>query len=195
MNKRPKELKNGDPNEGHYLYMPKLATFRTSNNYGTYLCRWPFQDCFKRRRKFIQPVVDSLWKKWMHDFFPYLIVWQKWHTNVRNVKVCDVVLIQDSNAIRGHGKLAQVTKDKSGKDDNIRDVELRFKVQESESTDNGQVDSRRHACISVHRIVIILPANERTKWIVLYGVYRVRYSSNSDRFGYFFCWRIKRTLN
>lgn len=161
MNKRPIELKNGDPNEGHHLYMPKLPTFRTSNNYGTYLCRWPFQDCFKRRRKFIQPVVGFLWKKWMHDFFPYLIVWQKWHTKVRNV--CDVVLIQDSNAIRGHGKLAQVTEDKSGKDDNVRDVELRYKVQESESTDNGQVDSRRHTCISVHRIVIILPANERTK--------------------------------
>lgn len=72
-------------------------------------------------------------------------------------------MIQDSNAIRGHWKLAQVTNDKSGKDDHVRDVELRSNVQESGSTYNGQVDSKRQTCISVHRIVIILPANERTK--------------------------------
>lgn len=95
----------------------------------------------------------------MRDFFPTLIVRQKWHTNVRNVKVCDVVLIQDSNAVRRHWKLAQVTKAKPGKVGNVRDVELRYKVQEPGSTYHGQVDSKTHR--SVHRIVIILPVEEQ----------------------------------
>lgn len=95
----------------------------------------------------------------MRGFFPTLIIRQKWHTKIRNVRVCDAVLIQDSNAIRGHWKFAQVTKAEPGKDDNVKDVELRYKVQEQESTYHGQADSR--ILRSVHLIVVILPDEEQ----------------------------------
>lgn len=91
---------------------------------------------------------SKLWIPSGRDFYPTLIIRQKWHT-----KVSDVVLIQESNVIRGHWELAQVTKDEPGKDGNVSDVELHYKVQEPGSTYHGQVDSRIHS--SFHRIVII----------------------------------------
>lgn len=131
MNERPIGLKNGDPNEGIYLCPNGLLLGRATTKVPP--GRWSSKDCFKRRWKFIQQVVEFFWK-WMRDFFPILTVRQEWHTKARNVKVGDVVLIQDSNAIRGHWKLAQVTKAEPGKDGNVRDVELRYKVQEPGST-------------------------------------------------------------
>ena len=54
------------------------------------------------RYEFAQRVVDGFWRKWSRDFFPSLIVRQKWHTARRNVKVGDVVLIQHSNHAIGN---------------------------------------------------------------------------------------------
>lgn len=91
--------------------------------------------------------------------FLLLIVWQYGHPKVRNVNVSDVVLIQDSNAIWGHWKLAQDTKAEPAKDGIVRDVELRYKLQEPGSTYHGQVDSIFHW--SVFGIVIILPVENQ----------------------------------
>uniref|UniRef100_A0A0P4VVJ2 Integrase catalytic domain-containing protein n=1 Tax=Scylla olivacea TaxID=85551 RepID=A0A0P4VVJ2_SCYOL len=41
----------------------------------------------KRRLEFIQKIVESFWRKWQRDFFPTMVVRQKWHTNRRNVRV------------------------------------------------------------------------------------------------------------
>ena len=40
-----------------------------------------------QRFKFVQQIVDAFWRKWIRDFFPSLIVLQKWHTNKRKVRV------------------------------------------------------------------------------------------------------------
>lgn len=44
------------------------------------------------------------------DYFPTLIVRQKWHAERRNMKPGDIVIVQDSSPIRGRWRLAQVTK-------------------------------------------------------------------------------------
>ena len=53
-----------------------------------------------RRYEFIQKMVDNFWTRWTRDYFPSLIIQQKWHTTKRNLKKGDIVLIQDSNHIR-----------------------------------------------------------------------------------------------
>ena len=63
----------------------------------------------KHRYEFVQRIIDAFWRKWTRDFFPSLIVSQRWHTARRNVLVGDVVLIQDANQVRGNWKLGIVS--------------------------------------------------------------------------------------
>ena len=50
----------------------------------------------------------------MRDYFPTLIVRQKWHVATRNVKLGGVVLVQDSNVVRGRWRLAEVISANAG---------------------------------------------------------------------------------
>jgi hypothetical protein len=45
----------------------------------------------EKRWKFVQEVINTFWRKWHRDYFPTLIVRQKWHTNKRNLQVGDIV--------------------------------------------------------------------------------------------------------
>ena len=80
------------------------------------------------RYRLVQQVINSFWKRWSQDFFPQLLIHQKWHTSHRNVKVGDVVLIQDSNLIRGKWKLGRVIQaDPSLRDGFVRNVQINHK--------------------------------------------------------------------
>ena len=61
-------------------------------------------------------------KRWTRYYFHTLIIIQKWHTQNRNVQVGDVVLVQDSNTIRGQWKLAQICEAFPGINGRVRDV-------------------------------------------------------------------------
>ncbi|KAL9953949.1 hypothetical protein ACROYT_G041431 [Oculina patagonica] len=89
----------------------------------------PFRESANPRHRFefVQNIVNGFWKRWTRDFFPSLLVRQKWHTSHRNVKVGDIVLIQDSNQIRGNWKLGRVTKAHESKDGKVRKVEVQYK--------------------------------------------------------------------
>ena len=109
----------------------------TSQEDGTYLCpndlllgrstprvpRCPFRETSnpKHRYEFVQRVVDAFWTR---DFFLSLIVQQKWHTARRNVMVGDVVLIQDSNQVRGNWKLGTVLEAYQGDVGRVRKMYL-----------------------------------------------------------------------
>ena len=41
------------------------------------------------RFEFIQRIVDNFWRKWTRDYFPSLIIHQRWHTAKRNLKQGD----------------------------------------------------------------------------------------------------------
>ena len=64
----------------------------------------------RRRFEFVQMVTDNFWKNG-RDYFLSLLTQQKWHTAHRNIKVGDVVLVQDSNLIRNQWKLDSGIKD------------------------------------------------------------------------------------
>ncbi|XP_047482843.1 uncharacterized protein LOC125034852 [Penaeus chinensis] len=106
MNERPIGLKPGFSLElGSYLCPNDLLLGRSS-------CHCPIglyeiDGDHKRRLRFIQNIINSFWKKWQRDYFPSMLIRQMWHTAKRIVKVGDVVLVQDSNIVRGTWKLAQ----------------------------------------------------------------------------------------
>ena len=94
------------------------------------------------------------------DFFPTLVVRQKWHTNRRNVKVSsDVVLIQDNHPERGTWKLAQVIKADPGRDGVVRDVDLRYKVVKEGKRYAGAADKVKSR--SLHSLIVLSPKEEQ----------------------------------
>ena len=77
---------------------------------------------------------------------------QKWHVEKRNVKIGDIVLIRDRNAIRGCWQLGQVTKIYPSNDNIVRQIEIRYKIP-----NNKRCSFIKRA---VQSIVIILPVDE-----------------------------------
>lgn len=71
----------------------------------------------------------------------------------------DVVLVQDSNLVRGAWKLAQVIRADPGRDGTVRDVDLRYKIIKQGKGYEGDVDKIMSR--SVHRLVVLLPMGEQ----------------------------------
>ena len=131
MNERPIGLKSGmDVELGTYLCPNDLLLGRASNKVPA--GSWSTSDNTQKRLNFIQNIVDTFWRKWQRDYFPTLIVRQKWHTSKRNLQPGDIVLIQDANVVRGKWKMGQVVNVEMGRDNKVRDANIRYKIQRPE---------------------------------------------------------------
>ena len=116
----------------------------------------------QHRYEFIQKIVNNFWTRWTRDYFPSLIIQQKWHTMKRNLKKGDIVLIQDSNQIRGQWKLGKVSEVFPGEDGIVRKVHVTYKnPKQGESAyiynGRGYITIER----SVNRLVLLLPVDEK----------------------------------
>ncbi|XP_068233584.1 uncharacterized protein [Palaemon carinicauda] len=157
MNERPIGIKPGmDVELGTYLCPNDLLLGRASNKVPS--GSWSTSGDTKKRLNFIQNVVDTFWRKWQRDYFPTLIVRQKWHTDKRNVQPGDIVLIKDTNVVRGKWKMGQVVDTETGRDNKVRDVSIRYKIQRPGKY-KGQSDTVIKR--SVHKLVVLLPVEEQ----------------------------------
>ena len=125
VNERPIERHPQSPEEGTYLCPNDLLLGRAT-------ARAPHGPFLKttnpnHRHEFVQKSVDSFWKKWTRDYFPSLIVRQKWHTERQNLQEGDIVLFQDSNLVRDNWKLGRVSQIFPSQDGKVRKVEVRYK--------------------------------------------------------------------
>ena len=157
LNERPIGTKTRDPNEGTYLCPNDLMLGRASNQVPS--GNMESVDDPWKRFKFIQQIVNTFWRKWVMYYFHTLLIEQKWHTVKRNLIEGDLVLVQDSRAIRGEWKLAQVIEAKPGSDGLVRDVSIRYKSQSIGNQYKGQQDIIVKR--SAHRLVLLLPVNEQ----------------------------------
>ena len=157
LNERPIGTKTKNPEEGSYLCPNDLVMGRSRS--ATPSAEFNNNLDERKRWQFIQLVNNSFWKRWMRYYFHTLIVRPKWHTAKRCIQVGDIVLVQDSNAVRGQWKLAEVIEAVPGKDKLVRDVTLRYKAQGP----GGQYNGCRDETIkrSVHRLVVLLPKEEQ----------------------------------
>ena len=160
VNERPIGRHPTSPDDGTYLCPNDLLLGRSSPR----IPSGPFMETssLRQRFRFIQGIINRFWKKWTVDYFPSLIVRQKWHTSVRDVKKGDVVLVADSNSVRGQWKLARATKTFPGKDGKVRKVELHYKNPrkgEPIKTYKG----RGYVTVDrpVHKLVVIVPVEEQ----------------------------------
>ena len=100
VNQRPIGRLTNDPDDGTYLCPNDLLLGRASSHvpHGPFLkTKNP-----RHRIEFLQQILDSFWKRWTRDVFPCLVSREKWDVQRRDVKVNDIVMLVDSNAVRGN---------------------------------------------------------------------------------------------
>ena len=148
VNQRPIGRKPTEPHESPYLCPNDLLLGRCTSH----VPQGPFSDNVSegQRYKFIQSVINSFWKRWTREVFPGLVIQPKWHVDRRNVLVGDVVLVQDSNIVRGEWKMGLITKTIPSSDTRIRRVEVMYK----------RGSTRITVSRAVQRLIILVPKEE-----------------------------------
>ena len=148
VNQRPIGRKPGKPEEGTYLCPNDLLLGRCTNE----VPQGPFLESTNanQRLNFIQEIVSGFWKRWIREVFPNLVIEPKWHTERRNVKLKDVVMVQDANPIRGEWTLGVVDEIVDSKDGRVRNVMIKYK----------KGDTTKRIQRAVQRLIVIVPADE-----------------------------------
>ena len=114
----------------------------------------------KDRFLLVQSITAQFWKIWMRDYFPSLLVRQKWHSARRNLEVGDVCILKDSNAFRGEWRICRVSDvfpDASGK---VRNVAVIVKPRQGGSKDYvamKPISLNRH----VNNLVVLVPIEDQ----------------------------------
>lgn len=110
----------------------------------------------KRWRR-VQYLANEFWHRWKREYLLSLQQRQKWQKTRRNVKVNDIVIIQDDAAFRNDWKLAKVTAVYPSEDGCVRKVQLL--ISDSSLDDQGKRQSKQvHLDRPIHKIVILLEA-------------------------------------
>ena len=94
--------------------------------------------------------MSAFWKSWTREIFPSLVLQPKWHVDQRNLKQGDVVLIQDTNAVRGEWRKGIVFKTIPSKDNRIRRVIVEY--------DSGE--TKIHVERAVQRLILLVPVDQ-----------------------------------
>ncbi|KAJ8021033.1 hypothetical protein HOLleu_40787 [Holothuria leucospilota] len=123
VNERPIGRMPNDPDDGSYICPNDVILGRASSR----VPQGPFRETKnpKERVEFVQKIVNAFWRSWIQDVFPLLVPRRKWNVDRRNVRVDDVVVVADPNAMRGRWNLGRVTKVFPGKDERVRNVEVK----------------------------------------------------------------------
>ena len=160
LNERPIGRKPGQPEDGTYLCPNDLLLGRASSRAPS--GPWRQTTDPRHRHEFVQRIVDAFWKKWTRDYFPSLLSCQKWHSQRRDLRVGDVVLIQDSNLVRGDWRLGLVTQVHKGRDGKVRKADVRCRVAGLSGAAAHQSTERMiEVTRSVHRLVLLVPVEDR----------------------------------
>ena len=151
VNQRPIGRNPLNPDEGTYLCPNDLLLGRCTSR----VPQGPFAEKsdVRQRLSFLQEIVNSFWKRWSREIFPNLVIEPKWHTEKRNAQIGDVVMIQDSNVVRGEWRMGVIIKILESKDGRVRNVEVKYK--------NGGTDIKVKR--PIQRLIVIVPAEDNPK--------------------------------
>lgn len=155
VNERPIGRHPTDPEDGVYLCPNNLLLGRATGRVPS--GPWRETNNPRHRVEFVQNIIKAYWIKWTRDYFPSLIVRQKWHHQRRNVQKGDVVLVQDSNAIRGNWRMGIVDEVYPDEVGNVRNVQVKLKTPD-------MADQRRSANYTlirraVQRLIVLVPVD------------------------------------
>ena len=145
VNQRPIGIKPKQPNDGSYLCPNDLILGRSSPN----VPQGPFKErcSHKYRLDFVQKSVQCFWRRWTREVFPSLVITPKWHVEHRNVQKGDVVLIGDSNELRGKWTKGIIAETIPSIDGRIRRVKVTY------NTPKETVER------AVQRLIVLVPVD------------------------------------
>jgi hypothetical protein len=109
----------------------------------------------------LEAVADNFWKKWLELYVPSMVRQGKWIKGGSEVKVGDVVLVADSNCLRGQYRMARVKEVFPSADGRVRKVSVvyrNFRV-------GGKLNVYRSGAEvtvmrSVHRLAVLDPVGD-----------------------------------
>ena len=132
INERPIGIKSLSPDEGTYLCPNDLLLGRSTSH----VPQGHFNEKATNtsRYLFLQTIVNNFWKRWTREVFPNLVIQPKWHVQRRNVRIGDVVLLQDSNVLRGEWKMGTITDIYTSRDNHVRKAEVTYKRESTSIT-------------------------------------------------------------
>ena len=160
VNERPSGCHPTCPDNGTYLSPNHLILGCTT----TRIPAGPFKEPvnLKHHFEFVEKIVDTFWHRWTRDYFPSLLIHPKWHTVKHNVKVGDIIVVQDSNQVRGNWRLAKVSKVFPGKYGLVKRAELHYKNQAANYL-SQTYKGKSYTTIEgpVQRLIVIIPVNEK----------------------------------
>ena len=105
----------------------------------------------------VEKITDQFWTEWMKSYFPTLLRREKWHHTKRNLKVDDICLLRDSNALRGDYRLCRVTSVFPDQDMVVRNVEV---VTALKQDGTGPYKCQPLSSVKRHvsNLIVIVPA-------------------------------------
>ena len=160
LNERPIGRHPASPDDGAYLCPNDLLLGRATARIPSGM-NFDERASNRKRFSFVQTIISSFWKKWTQNYFPSLLIRQKWHTSHRNLKTGDIVLIQDSSLLRGKWKIGRVSNTYPGTDGRVRKVDVEYKNITNEPVTKykgkGYISVQR----PVQRLILILPIDEQ----------------------------------
>ena len=166
VNQRPIGLKPNKSTDPEFLSPNSLLLGRCSDRVSS----GPFQskDAYddkpssdKTRFLLVQKIVDQFWRVWTKLYFPTLLRRQKWHHKERNLKIGDVCVLKDLNALRGEWRLCRVVDVFPDANNVVRNVEI---VVPPPSLDSTMVYKKGVAMIKMKRhvnnLIVIVPSED-----------------------------------
>lgn len=127
-------------------------------------CGWqPEGSSIKLRYELVQAIGQQFWKHWTELVAPTLITQQKWFETHQNLQVGDVVLVADSNTLKGEYRLAIVTQVHPSPDGCVRSATVsykNFRVGESVRVYKGTPYTSVKR--SVQRLALLVPVSSDT---------------------------------
>lgn len=130
VNQRPIGRIPNDPDDGSYICPNDILLGRASSE----VPQGPFKETKNPRHRveFVQKIIDSFWKRWSRDVFPSLVPRKQWQVEKRNVRPNDIVVVADSNAVRGKWSIGRILEVHPGPDGRVRNVKVKTSMGEYE---------------------------------------------------------------
>ncbi|XP_053363240.1 uncharacterized protein LOC128533064 [Clarias gariepinus] len=116
------------------------------------------EDLFLQRRwRRVQYLVNEFWTRWRKEYLLNLQPRQKWQALRRDLKVNDIVLLQDDLAPRNEWRIARVTDVYPGADNKVRKVRLLVGVN---TLDKHCKHTTKAVSLDrpVHKVIVLLEA-------------------------------------
>ena len=164
VNERPIGIQPNESVDSIYLSPASLLLGRCSSR----ISSGPFRPngeqvddpkAFGNRFLMVQAITQQFWNVWQKLYFPTLVIRQKWHSERRNVTQGDVVLVKDSNMLRGEWRIGRVSECYPDSKGRVRNVEIIVKPQQGGSREyvpTASIPIRRH----VGSVIVLVPIEE-----------------------------------